>query len=80
MSEFATIQHAALQYYGVDWLVMLTAFACLFYLGEKNRTGFLVGMVSASAGLVFSYQIGSIANGISSMVVLFLYLRGYLRW
>ena len=80
MELLSSVQHDALQYYGVDWLIMLTVFAGIFLLGNKRREGFLIGMISALFGLIFSFQIGSIANTIASVVLLGLYLRGYLAW
>ncbi len=80
MDILMRLQHDAFQYYGVDWFVMLTVFAGIFLLGDRKRTGFIVGMLSAATGIVFSYQIGSVANGISSLVLLGLYLRGYMHW
>lgn len=68
------------KYYGVDWILMLTVFVGIFLLGEKKKLGFIVGMLSAVFGLIFSIQIASVANGVSSFVLLALYMRGYLRW
>ncbi len=68
------------RYGGVDWLVTATAFLGIFLLGEKRRSGFAIGMLSCVFGVIFSLQIGSIANGVSSAVLFFLYLRGYVRW
>ena len=74
------LHHYVLRYYGVDWIVLCTVFLGIFLLGERNKEGFLLGMVSSMFGLVFSVQVGSVANGIASGVLFFLYLRGYLRW
>ena len=70
----------AFQYYGVDWVVTLTVFIGVFLLGEKKKEGFIVGMISCVFGCIFSVQIGSMANAITSVVLFALYLRGYLRW
>ncbi len=59
---------------------MLTVFAGVFLLGNKKREGFVIGMISAFFGLIFSFQVGSLANTIASVVLLGLYLRGYLAW
>jgi len=80
MELLSQIEHYAFQYYGVDWAVMLTVFIAIFLLDDRRRTGFAVGMISAVFGLLFSFQIGSIANGLASIIVFFLYLRGYLKW
>lgn len=70
----------ATQYYGVDWAISLLVFIGLFWIGEHRRAGFLIGAASAALGVLFSLQIGSLANGITSLVLCVLYLRGYARW
>jgi hypothetical protein len=80
MTVLTELRHLLFQYYGVDWIVMLTVFLGVFLLGEKNREGFLLGMTSAFFGVIFSIQIKSVANGIASLALFFLYLRGYLQW
>lgn len=67
-------------YYGVDWMILVLVFASVFALGEKKRIGFALAMGSSALGVLFSVQVGSIANGISSFVLFFLNLRGYLKW
>jgi len=74
------VGHYAFQYYGVDWAVTLTVFIGLFLLGDKKIAGFWVGMASATLAFIFSFQIGSIANGVTAAVLFALYLRGLLRW
>lgn len=80
MHFWAEVQHYTFQYYGVDWLITLTAFTGIFLLGEKKKEGFILGMISSAVGIIFSFQIGSIANGITSLVLFFFYLRGYIKW
>jgi len=80
MEILEQIKHYAFQYYGVDWIVTLTVFAGIFLLGDKKKLGFVVGMISAIVGFIFSFQIESIANGVTSIVLFFLYLRGYIKW
>ena len=74
------IKHLAFQYYGIDWIVTLTVFAGLFLIGDKKKFGFVMGMISAIFAFIFSFQIGSIANGLTAIVLLGLYLRVYLKW
>jgi hypothetical protein len=70
----------ATQYYGVDWAVTVTVFISMFLLGDKKIAGFIMGMFSTLLALVFSFQIESIANGITALVLFALYLRGFLKW
>jgi hypothetical protein len=74
------LSHLLFQYYCVDWAITATVFAGIFLLGDKKRIGFAIGMVSAILSLVFSFQIKSIANGVTSAVLFGLYLRGFLKW
>jgi hypothetical protein len=73
------IKRYVFQYYGIDWIVTLTVFAGIFLLGDKKMAGFIVGMISATFAFIFSFQIGSMANGVTAVVLFFLYLRGYLK-
>jgi hypothetical protein len=74
------LKHYAFQYYGVDWAVTLTVFIGLFLLGDKKKAGFVVGMISSTIAFAFSFQIGSIANGVTAATLFVLYLRGYIKW
>jgi hypothetical protein len=69
-----------LRYYGVDWAVTATVFLSIYLVGEKKKAGFLIGMASAVLAMLFSYQIRSVANGVTSAVIFVLYLRGFLKW
>lgn len=80
MDILEQIKHYAVQYYGVDWMVALAIFAGIFLLGNERKAGFIMGMLSVVFGLIFSFQIQSIANGIASFMLFILYLRGYLKW
>jgi hypothetical protein len=80
MQLLSQIQHYAFKYYGVDWVIALTVFAGIFLLGDKKKLGFMLGMISSIFGVIFSFQIGSIANGLTSVFLFILYLRGYVKW
>ncbi|MCK5607824.1 hypothetical protein KAR91_38445 [Candidatus Pacearchaeota archaeon] len=77
---FEQIQHFAFQYYGLDWVIAICVFVSIFLLGNEKKNGFAIGVLSSGLGLVFSFQIGSIANGIMSAILIFLYMRGYFKW
>lgn len=80
MDGLAQVQQWFCQYYGVDWAVTLTVFIGLFLIGDRKIAGFIVGMTSAMLAFVFSFQIGSVANGVTALMLFGLYLRGYLNW
>jgi nicotinamide riboside transporter PnuC len=66
--------------HGVDWVIMATGLGSLALLGSRRRCGFLLGMLSAAFGVVLSVQIMSLANGLTSVLMVFLHLRGYRLW
>ena len=80
MNFISQLKHYAFQYYGIDWLVTITVFVGIFLLGDKKKMGFIVGMISSSFAFVFSFQIGSIANGVTAIILFILYLRGFWKW
>jgi len=80
MGVYEQLQQWFFQYYGVDWAITLTVFISLFLIGDKRITGFIVGMTSATLALAFSFQIGSVANGVTALMLFGLYLRGYMKW
>ncbi len=77
---FITLWSLAARYYGVDWLLLAAAIAGIMLLGDRKKEGFVLGMISSLLGIIFSVQIGSIANGMSSFLLLCVYCRGYWRW
>ncbi len=67
-------------YYGVDWAAMACTFLTIYYLGKKQRIGFVYGMGSNVFWAVFGIMAGSLANPISNCILIVLNTRGYLRW
>lgn len=80
MQILEQIKHYAIQYYGLDWLITLAVFVSIFFLGDKKKLGFIIGMISAVLTFIFSFQIGSIANGVTAIGLFVLYLRGFIKW
>ena len=80
MDLFEQIKFYSFQYYGVDWLITFLTFGGIFLIGDKNKKGFILGMLSSLLAFIFSFQIGSIANGVTSIFLFGLYLRGLIIW
>ncbi len=80
MDLFEQIKFYSFQYYGVDWLITFLTFGGIFLIGDKNKKGFILGMLSSLLAFIFSFQIGSIANGVTSIFLFGLYLRGLINW
>ncbi len=68
------------QYHGIDWIVNSAALSSIVLLGNKHPAGFLVGMIAASFGIIFSIQIHSIPNGVTSLIFVLVNMRGYFLW
>jgi len=79
MNFVQQIQYYLFQYYGIDWLITFMIFASIFLLGNK-RIGFIFGILGQIFAFIFSFQIGSIANGFMASILFILYFRGYLKW
>ena len=62
----------ALQYKGSDWAAMVFTFLSLYLLGNKSRTGFVMGIIANVFWFSYGYLTGSIANMFCSTVVIYL--------
>ncbi|MFT5171144.1 MAG: drug/metabolite transporter (DMT)-like permease [Candidatus Marinamargulisbacteria bacterium] len=67
-------------YYGIDWIGMLFIVMGIYYLGEKNKKGFLLGIVGCVALLIFSVLSKSVANGVLNTAMIILNIRAYKKW
>ena len=78
------IQHQVLDYFiqynGVDWVAMVVTVFALYYLGNKQRVGFLLGVASAILWLIFNVMIESAAGILANAIFAVLQLRGYWKW
>ncbi len=70
----------ALKFYGFDWAAMVFTFASLYLLGNKVRTGFLLGVLANFFWFGYGYMTDSIANMMCSTVIVLLQVRGWRNW
>ena len=70
----------AFQYKGSDWAAMVFTFTSLYLLGNKSRTGFLMGIIANIFWFTYGYLTGSAANMFCSSVVIYLQARGWFNW
>ncbi len=80
---FATMEYIfehALQYKGSDWAAMVFTFLSLYLLGNKSRTGFVMGIIANVFWFSYGYLTGSVANMFCSSVVIYLQARGWINW
>lgn len=69
-----------LQYYGIDWLATACGLLGVYFLGNKNKIGFVLFMVASMSWITFGVLTGSIAVIIGSSIFLMMHLRGWLSW
>lgn len=67
-------------YYGLDWIAMGLTFWSIYWIGERRRMGFVLGMIGNGFWFVFGYFAASPATLVANVVIFLLNLRGYLKW
>jgi len=68
------------QYYGMDWLAMITSLLFMYYIGNKKRFGFIFGFISGLAWIFTNYVAHIWAGIILNLILLILHVRGYMKW
>ena len=69
-----------MKFYGIDWLAMVFSLLALYFLGQKNRIGFVLFMVANASWIFVGWFAPSIAIIIGNLVFFATNLRGYRRW
>ena len=64
----------------MDWIG--TIFLCLsiWILGNKNKNGYVLNIISCIFFIIFSIQVNSIAMVLANSFVIVLCIRGYFKW
>lgn len=68
------------QYYGLDWLAMITSFLFMYLIGSKKRSGFIFGLINAIAWGYVNYLAHIWPGIIVNIALIILHVRGYLKW
>ena len=68
------------QYYGLDWLAMVTSLLFIYYIGGKNRNGFIIGIISNVAWIATNVLASVWAGVLLNVILIGLNLRGYIYW
>jgi len=67
-------------YYGLDWVAMITSLLFIYYIGNKQRFGFLIGLIAATAW-IYTNIIAHMWAGVALNIILIgLHIRGYVKW
>ena len=67
-------------YYGTDWLAMIMTFFSLYYLGRKEKKGFVFGLIACICWFIFGILAHSLANPIANVVFAYLNVKGLNNW
>jgi hypothetical protein len=68
------------RYYGVDWVGIIFSMLSTYYLGQKCKRGFVLGIFGNLAFVGFGVMAGSAANVVANSVYLILNSRGWWKW
>ncbi len=69
-----------LQFYGLDWIATICGLAAVYFLGNKNKFGFTLFIVSSLCWISFGVITGSLAVSIGSSIFVILHIRGLWYW
>ncbi len=69
-----------LQFYGLDWIATICGLAAVYFLGNKNKFGFVLFIVSSLCWISFGVITGSLAVIIGSSIFVILHIRGLWYW
>jgi hypothetical protein len=69
-----------MEYYLLDWAAMLAAFLSVYMLGNHNRWGFLVFMISNVFWVAVGLLAASDAMIYGNIIFFAVNLRGLLKW
>ncbi len=69
-----------LQFYGLDWIATAAGLAAVYFLGNKNKIGFVLFIISSLCWISFGVITGSIAVIVGSSIFVVLHIRGLRHW
>lgn len=69
-----------LQFYGLDWIATAAGLAAVYFLGNKNKFGFVLFIISSLCWISFGLITGSIAVIVGSSIFVVLHIRGLWNW
>lgn len=67
-------------YYGIDIVSAILTILGIYFLGNKNRLGFALSVFASIGGVACSIMMKSISYAIIDAIVVFLNLRGFIKW
>jgi len=68
------------QYYGIDWLAMCGSLLFIYFVGNKKRYSFIIGIIANIAWIVVNFWAHVWAGVIVNIILTGLNVRGYIQW
>jgi len=68
------------KYYGIDWIAMIFTFFGIYFLGNKDRKGFVVMMSGNACWISLGVFVGSIGLILANAVFFSMNMRGLFKW
>ncbi len=69
-----------LNYYGLDWAVLVFGMIGSFLIGNMRREGFICSICACSCGLCVAIISGQYGFVVYNIILVSLSTRNYLRW
>ena len=68
------------QYYGLDWVGMITSILFLYFMGNKKRIGFIWGIIANITWIMLNFWAHIFAGVILNVILFILNVRGFIKW
>lgn len=74
------MDHNLLNYYGTDYIAAICAIIGIFFIGNKNRFGFVLYMIATAFGIIFGYLAKTFPLMVMNSILFVMNLRAFLKW
>lgn len=68
------------KFYGLDFLISFLYILHAWLIGQRHRSGWVIGIVASVLNIWFSIWIGSIASIIVSISYVLIHAKSYINW
>ena len=70
----------SLKYMGVDWAAMLLTMISIYYIGNKEKIGFILMIIANVFWTILGWQTGSGAMILANVVFMGMNVRALYKW
>ena len=64
----------------LDWIAMILTALCIYMVGERNKWGWVIGLLSNFLWMIFSILTGQIPLLLTNIILAILNARAILIW